>query len=35
MEEAPENGKQLSHSVHANGMNERMYLMIPSAAQIT
>jgi hypothetical protein len=24
MEEAPENGKELSHSAHANGMNERM-----------
>jgi hypothetical protein len=23
MEEAPENGKELSHSAHANGMNER------------
>jgi len=22
MEEAPENGKQSSHSAHANGMNE-------------
>jgi len=22
MEEAPENGKELSHSAHANGMNE-------------
>jgi hypothetical protein len=22
MEEAPENGKELSHSTHANGMNE-------------
>jgi hypothetical protein len=22
MEEAPENGKELSHSSHANGMNE-------------
>jgi hypothetical protein len=22
MEEAPENGKELSHSPHANGMNE-------------
>jgi hypothetical protein len=22
MEEAPENGKDLSHSAHANGMNE-------------
>jgi hypothetical protein len=26
MEEAPENGKELSHSAHANGMNERMVL---------
>jgi hypothetical protein len=24
MEEAPENGKESSHSAHANGMNERM-----------
>ena len=24
MEEAPKNGKELSHSAHANGMNERM-----------
>jgi hypothetical protein len=24
MEEAPENGKELSHSAHANGMNEWM-----------
>jgi len=22
MEEAPENGKELTHSAHANGMNE-------------
>jgi len=22
MEEAPENGKELAHSAHANGMNE-------------
>ena len=24
MEETPENGKEPSHSAHANGMNERM-----------
>jgi len=24
MEEAPENGKESSHSAHANGMNEMM-----------
>jgi hypothetical protein len=24
MEEAPENGKELSHSAHANGMNKRI-----------
>jgi hypothetical protein len=24
MEEAPENGKESSHSAHANGMNEYM-----------
>jgi len=24
MEEAPENGKESSHSAHANGMNELM-----------
>jgi hypothetical protein len=24
MEEAPENGKELSHFAHANGMNGRM-----------
>jgi hypothetical protein len=24
MEEAPENGKESSHSAHANGMNEGM-----------
>jgi len=24
MEEAPENGKESSHSAHANGMNEQM-----------
>jgi hypothetical protein len=24
MEEAPENGKELSHSAHANGMNEML-----------
>jgi hypothetical protein len=27
MEEAPENGKELWHSAHGNGMNE--YFMIP------
>jgi hypothetical protein len=29
-EEAPKNGKELSHSAHANGMNERMngYVML-------
>jgi len=26
MEEAPENGKKLSHSAHANGMNEFIQL---------
>jgi len=25
MEEAPENGKESSHSAHANGMNEMNY----------
>jgi len=34
MEEAPENGKESSHSAHANGMNEfinvLVYLAIPS-----
>ena len=25
MEEAPENGKESSHSAHANGMNELNY----------
>jgi hypothetical protein len=24
MEEAPENAKELSHSAHANGMNEQL-----------
>ena len=28
MEEAPENGKELSHSAHANGMNEWMVCVI-------
>jgi hypothetical protein len=28
MEEAPENGKESSHSAHANGMNEWMHDMI-------
>jgi len=26
MEEAPENGKELSHSAHANGMNIYIYI---------
>ena len=26
MDEAPENGKESSHSTHANGMNERKKL---------
>jgi hypothetical protein len=41
MEEAPENGKELSHSVHANGMNEWMnmcinisYLQLPSPSTL-
>jgi hypothetical protein len=28
MEEAPENVKELSHSAHANGMNEYIYIYI-------
>ena len=28
MEEAPENGKESSHSAHANGMNEYVYICI-------
>jgi len=28
MEEAPENGKELLHSAHANGMKERMNLLV-------
>ena len=42
MEEAPENSKELLHSAHANGMNERITTsntqpisLYPSAAQIT
>ena len=27
MEEAPENSKELSHSAHANGMNELLYIV--------
>jgi hypothetical protein len=27
MEEAPENGKELLHSAHANGMNEHYHLL--------
>jgi hypothetical protein len=27
MEEAPENGKELLHSAHANGMNERTLII--------
>ena len=27
MEEAPENGKESSHSAHANGMNEGMKIL--------
>ena len=27
MEEAPENGKESSHSAHANGMNEWNYVL--------
>jgi len=26
-EEAPENGKESSHSAHANGMNEYIYIV--------
>ena len=26
MEEAPENGKELSHSAHANGMIQKIYV---------
>jgi len=29
MEEAPENGKELLHSAHANGMNEWTNLLAP------
>ena len=29
MEEAPENGKESSHFVHANGMNELFYHLWP------
>jgi len=32
MKEAPENGKESSHSAHANGMNK--YFMTPSATRI-
>ena len=28
MEEAPENGKESSHSARANGMNENMYVCV-------
>ena len=28
MEEAPENGKESSHSAHANGINELMYTVV-------
>jgi hypothetical protein len=28
MEEAPENGKELSHSAHGNGMNERVNILV-------
>jgi hypothetical protein len=28
MEEAPENGKESSHSAHANGMNEEGFLHV-------
>jgi hypothetical protein len=28
MEEAPENGKELSHSAHANGMNEYLGIIL-------
>ena len=27
MEEAPENSKELSHSAHANGMNEFIFVL--------
>jgi hypothetical protein len=30
MEEAPENGKESSHSAHADGMNEVTYLLLLS-----
>jgi hypothetical protein len=30
MEEAPENGKELSHSAHANGMNECAEIEVPT-----
>ena len=33
MEETPENGKELSHSAHANGMNEWMNRNIVSVAE--
>jgi hypothetical protein len=29
MEEAPENGKELSHSAHGNGMNEQLRTSLP------
>jgi hypothetical protein len=31
MEEAPENGKESSHSAHANGMNESRLALRPLA----
>jgi hypothetical protein len=34
MEEAPENGKELSHSAHAKGMNEK-YCLSPSTTIVT
>ena len=32
MEEAPENGKESSHSAHVNGMNERTQILYKYAA---
>jgi len=34
MEEAPENGKESSHSPHANGMNEWMNLYVHLLEQV-
>ena len=35
MDEAPENGKELSHSEHANGMNELWNVQVPDVFNIT